>query len=75
VSNVAYTPFASLSHRTIVEETHTTHGTVTRECIEQHLGTADVLAAKQGTSGVSINMNGVVGFLTNQAKRIKQNSP
>jgi hypothetical protein len=68
VSNVAYTPFAALSHRTIVEETHTTHGTITRECIEYHPGTAYVLATKQGPSGVSINMNGVVGFLTNQAR-------
>jgi hypothetical protein len=68
VSNIVSTPSAALSHRTIVEETHTTHGTVTRQCHEYHLGTAAVSATAQGPSGVSINMNGVVGFLTKLAK-------
>ena len=67
VSNIVFTQYAGTSQRFIVEKTYSTHGTVTLECTEDHLGTAHVSATPQGPSGVGISLTGSVGFLTTLA--------
>jgi hypothetical protein len=64
VSNLVFTPEAGFSHRTIIEKTVTTHGIVTRRCIEDHPDTVMGSATASSPSTIAIKLSGIVGFLT-----------